>query len=212
MSARLRPALLAVAAALLIALAIAVIAGGPAGRSSLTNPSSNPPTGSGFDGAALPAGAPARDFTLTDQSARSVSLSDFRGRVTILAFLYSTCQSACVLIAQQIRGALDELGPAVATLLVSVDPAADTPGRVSAFLHKVSLTGRVRYLTGSRAALGEIWRAQRVVPASAGEGAYARSAPVLLVDRHGRERVVFQLEQLTPESLAHDVRLLESEP
>src|ERR1700681_4196240 len=121
MSARPRLALLAVAAALLSGLAIAVIVGGPAGRSSSTSPSSYPAAASGFDGAALPVGPPARDFTLTDQSARSVSLRDFRGRVTILAFLYSTCPSACVLIAQQIRGALDELDPAIATLLLSVD-------------------------------------------------------------------------------------------
>jgi protein SCO1/2 len=210
MSARARLALLAVAAALLGGLAIAVIVAGPAGRSSSTS-TSYPAAGSGFDGAALPAGPPARGFTLTDQSARSVSLRDFRGRVTILAFLYSTCPSACVLIAQQIRGALDELGHPLATLLLSVDPAADTPAHVNAFLRRVSLTGRVRYLTGPPAALSRIWRAHRVVPASAGEAAYARSASVLLLDRRGRERVVFGLEQLTPESLAHDIRRLESE-
>jgi cytochrome oxidase Cu insertion factor (SCO1/SenC/PrrC family) len=117
-----------------------------------------------------------------------------------------------VLMAQQIRGALDELGPGVATLLVSVSPTADTPAHVGAFLRKVSLAGRVSYLTGSQRLLSGIWHSYRIVPASAGESAYARSASVFLLDRRGRERVLFQLEQLTPESLAHDVRRLESEP
>src|SRR2546428_3381344 len=64
---------------------------------------------SGFAGAALPAAAPARDFALTDQSGRRVSLEAFRGQATVLAFLSTTCGAPCTLIAQQVRGALDEL-------------------------------------------------------------------------------------------------------
>ena len=33
---------------------------------------------------------------------------------------------------------------------------------------------------------------------------------MLLLDRAGRERVIFELEQLTPESLTHDARKLEA--
>jgi protein SCO1/2 len=205
MSARVRLALLAVAAALLVALAIAVIAGGPADRSSPTNPSSNPPAGSGFDGAALPAGPPARDFTLTDQSGRSVSLRDFRGRVTILAFLYSTCRSACVLIAQQIRGALDELRHPIPVLIVSADPSADTPASVRRFLAQMSLSGRVEYLTAPLARLRPVWAAYGIVPATRGRAAFDRYASVLLLDRRGSPRVLFESEQLTPEALSHDI-------
>ncbi len=138
-----------------------------------------------------------------------MSLHEYRGRVTILTFLYSTCRSACIVIAQQIRGALDELGPGVAALTVSVDPAADTPAHVRAFLERVSLNGRLEYLSGSLAQLEPLWRAYRVLPAGAGESAYAASAPVLLLDRDGLERVLYGLEELTPESLVHDVRRLE---
>lgn len=205
-----RLALLALATALLIVLAIAVTVGGSRGRSSSSSSPSNPSTASGFDGALLPVGGRAHDFTLTDQDGRRVSLRDYRGRVAILTFLYPTCRIACVLIAQQIRGALDELGPGVAALAVSVDPSADTQAHVHAFLEQVSLSGRLEYLTGSRTQLERVWRAYGVVPASAGERAYANSAPVLLLDREGRARVLFELEQLTPESLAHDARKLEA--
>jgi protein SCO1 len=123
----------------------------------------------------------------------------------VLAFVYRTCGPTCVLIAQQIRGALDELTRPTAVLFVSVDPGADTPARISSFLARVSLTGRARYLTGSRASLQPIWRAYGVVPPAASRAAFERSAAVLLLDRSGRERVIFQLEQLTPESLAHDI-------
>jgi protein SCO1/2 len=203
-----------IAAALLIVFSIAALAGCASGSSgssasssSATSPTSVPGAG-GFDGAAIPAGAPARDFTLTDQHGARVSLARYRGKVTILAFPYTTCGDACVVIAEQIRGALDELARPVPVLLVSSDPQADTPARVQRFLARTSLSGRVRYLTGAPAQLRAVWRAFRVVPASAGNAAFDRSASVFVLDREGRERVIFQLEQLTPEALAHDVRKL----
>jgi protein SCO1 len=177
------------------------------GSASTSAPSSLAGT-DGFDGAAIPPGAPARDFTLTDQSGARVSLGSYRGRVAILTFPYATCGGACVVIAQQIRGALDELGRPVPVLFVSADPRTDTPSRVRAFLARTSLTGRVRYLTGSPAQLQRVWRSFRVVPASAGKTAFEQSASVFLLDREGRERVIFQLEQLTPEALSHDLRKL----
>jgi hypothetical protein len=53
-----------------------------------------------------------------------------------------------------------------------------------------------------------VWRAYGVVPASAGRRSFDRFASVLLLDRSGRARVLFQSEQLTPEALAHDIRKL----
>jgi len=142
-----------------------------------------------------------------------VSLSDYGGRVVVLTFLYSTCGGACVLIAEQIRGALNELeeahARAPAVLIVSADPAADSPARVRAFLTEVSLTGRVEYLTGSLARLRQIWTAYRIKPASAGAREFDEYASVLLLDPSGRERVLFQSENLTPESLSHDIGKLD---
>jgi protein SCO1 len=161
----------------------------------------------GFDGAPLPAVmAPA--FTLFDQAGRPVSPSSYRGQVTMLVFLHSTCTTACVLVGEQIRGALDELGrDAPPTLLISDDPAADTQAHVMAFLAKVKLAGRVRYLAGATAQLQPVWRAYQVLgprPLRAAEPAYT----VLLLDAQVRERVAFPLEELTPEGLVHDIRLL----
>jgi protein SCO1/2 len=169
---------------------------------------SAPAGASGFDGAALPAGVSAPAFSLRDQTGARASLSDYRGQVVLLAFLYSSCGPACVVIAQQIRGALDELGKPAPVLVISADPAADTAPRVKRFLRAVSLDGRARWLSGSPAQLRPLWHAFHVLPASAGRAAFARSASLFLIDRRGMERVVFQLEQLTPEALSHDLRKL----
>lgn len=193
-------------------LALACAATGCSSGSSSSSSSSStaaPPAGaSGFDGAALPPGVIAPAFTLTDQRGRSVSLAGHRGRVTIVAFVYSTCGATCVVIAQQIRGALDELPRTVPALLITADPVADTPARVRRFLSRVSLSGRVSYLSGDAAQLRRVWHAFRMTPASADRAAFDRTASVFLIDRAGRERVIYQLEQLTPEAVAHDVRKL----
>jgi protein SCO1/2 len=195
-----------------VALALILLLARPQGRTVAVSSGGSLPISAdgaaGFAGAALPGRVQAHDFTLQDQSGRRVSLAAFRHQVAVLAFLSSTCGAPCTLIAQQIRGALDELAHPPPVLLISVDPMGDTPGRVSRFLARASLTGRVHYLTGALQALRPIWRAYRIRPLSSARGAFERSATVTLIDRTGQERVIFGLEQLTPEGLAHDIRKL----
>lgn len=203
----------------LAALAFAILA---TGKSSNRAPTSTVPEATetstqtvvpaqgGFEGAALPGARAAPDFRLTDQYGRSVSLGGLRGGPVVLAFLYSGCGATCVLIAQQIRGALDELHRPVAVLLVSADPRGDTPASVRHFLAQVSLSGRVHYLTGPLSELRRTWREYRVTPASAGSRAFDRFATVLLIDPRGSERVLYGQEQLTPEALVHDIGKLQA--
>jgi protein SCO1 len=203
--------LLALVAVLAVAVILVAIFTRPASHSSspaVTN--SEAVTASGFDGAALTPSPAAPGFTLTDQYGRSVSLADHRGQVVALTFLYSTCGATCILIAQQIRGALDELPRPVPVLIVSADPAADTPESVKRFLAQVSLTGRVQYLTGSPAQLRRVWHAYGVHPGEASRAAFDRFAFLLLLDPQGRERVLFEPEVLTPESIAHDIGKLQA--
>ncbi len=212
------PAIVAVLAAAAVVFAIVASSesgsGGGSGAAPVTSlatgtqPGSATPSGTagGFDGAALPGDHEAPAFTLDDQYGRAISLASLRGEPVVLTFLYARCGAPCVLIAQQIRGALDELGahPA-AVVIVSADPAGDTPQAVRAFLAQVSLSGRVHYLTGSDAQLRSVWAAYNVRPASAGASTFAKYATVRLIDGEGHERVLYGTEQLTPEALAHDI-------
>jgi protein SCO1/2 len=208
-----RPALLALVTLFVLALGLAVVldnTGDHAARGPSSSSSSTPGGATqtaDFDGAPLPP-APARGFTLTDQYGRRVSLSDYRGQVVILTFLATSQAGASGLIAQQIRGALDDLDRPVPALAVSAAPGADSPARVRAFLNSVSLGGRMRYLMGTPAQLAPVWHAYRVIPNPASRAAFERFASVLLIDPAGDERVEFGVEQLSPEGLAHDVEKL----
>lgn len=217
MHPRSRILLLAVVTAVVLVFALVVLLDRPAARPQAgasataggTAAAEEERASSGFDGALLPGGVSAPDFTLTDQSGRRVSLDQYRGRVTILTFLSTACSPACPLIAQQIRGALDELGRSVPTLIVSADPVADTPARVHRFLGEAALSGRVEYLTGALGELQPVWRAYDIVPSLLGNAASPHTASVLLIGRAGQKRDLFEVEELTPEGLAHDLRKLE---
>jgi protein SCO1/2 len=157
--------------------------------------------------------APAHGFTLVDQDGHTASLAQYRGQVVILTFMYSTCQNTCPVEAQQIRGALDELGQNVPTLAVSVDPSQDTPINAQRFLFKESLTGRMRFLLGTRAQLAPIWKAYGIAPETGTNLKNSdHSAYVMLVDRRGQLRDGFPDSELTPEALSHDIRVLQAEP
>ncbi|HEY3865362.1 MAG TPA: SCO family protein [Solirubrobacteraceae bacterium] len=227
MRQRSRIILLAVATAIVLALALVVLLDHPTTQPSTDSTTAaaaaaravaeNAQASTGFDGALLPKGVRAPDFTLTDQAGRRVSPGQYRGRVTILTFLSTTCHPTCPLIAQQIRGALDELSAhlthahPVPVLIVSADPAADTPAAVRRFLDEAALDGRVEYLTGTPAELRAVWRAYGIVPSGLGDAESPHAAAVLLIDRAGQKRDLFQVEQLTPEGLVHDIRKLEGE-
>lgn len=173
--------------------------------------SSNDAAATGFDGSMRPPNIPARDFALPDQDGRPASLAQYRGQVVLLTFMYSTCRDTCPVTAQQIRGALDDVGHDVPALAVSVDPANDSRLNARRFLLRQSMTGRMRFLLGTRAQLAPIWKAYAIQPQTPGASQSDHSAYVLLLDRHGRQRVGFPIGALTPEGLAHDIRKLQSE-
>src|SRR5919112_3419173 len=146
-------------------------------------------------------------FALHDQDGRPASSAQYHGRPYVATFVYSTCEDTCPALVDQVRGALDDSGVDVPLLAVSVDPANDTEARARRFLNERRMTGRARFLLGTRAELAPVWKGYGVQPQA---GELDHSATVVLVDAGGRQRVGFPYDQLTPEALAHDLRKLAS--
>lgn len=158
-----------------------------------------------FAGARLPEGVRAPQFELTDERDEPIAMSDFRGEPVIVTFLYTHCEETCPAAAQQVKGALDELGEDVPALAIAVDPPNDTSASARAFLSKRRMLGRLRFVLGSREELEPLWRGYAIQPQSASEEHQAR---IVIVDSRGFQRIGFPVEQATPERIAHDVRLL----
>jgi protein SCO1/2 len=167
------------------------------------------PKGAGplrFEGATLPKGLRAPELRgVRNQDGERVSMQSLRGRPVIVTFLYSTCTDTCPAQAQQVKGALNELGRDVPALAVAVDPPRDDGDRARKFLAKQRMTGRMDFLVGPRAHLKRLWSAYAVQPQRED---LEHTARLVLVDPKGVQRVSFPIDQLTPERLAHDVKLL----
>src|SRR4051812_27121188 len=119
-----RRLIVALAAAGILSLAAIVV--GVIGLSSSSDSAAEPAVvqtpPSAFQGAELPPDVKAPDFSLRDENGKRVSMRQYRGKVVVVTFLYSHCHDTCPVQAQQIKGALDDLGHDVPALAISVDP------------------------------------------------------------------------------------------
>jgi protein SCO1/2 len=167
-----------------------------------------PAATAGFQGALMPEGVRAPDFTLNNQDGEPVSMRELRGSPVVVTFLYTTCEDTCPIQAQTVRGALDQLGHDVPALAIAVDPPRDTPERAKAFLSEQRALGRIDFVLGKRAELRPLWDGFFIRPQSVTEEHQARFT---LVDAKGFQRVGYPGSEATPERLAHDLRLLEAE-
>jgi protein SCO1 len=161
-----------------------------------------------FAGAPMPQGLFAPDFELRNQEGERVSMRALRGRPVIVTFLYTHCQDTCPIMAQTVRGALDDLGHDVPALAIAVDPPNDTERSARRFLAEQRATGRIDFVLGSRAELRPVWDGFGVLPQRVTQ---EHNAHVTLVDAHGIQRIGYPASEATPERLAHDLALLERE-
>ena len=75
----------------------------------------------------------APDFTLENQFGEDVSLSDFDGKVVVVAFIYTACPDVCLIISSNIDYVSQNLGSEaefVEFVSITIDPARDTTQRL----------------------------------------------------------------------------------
>ena len=109
--------------------------------------------------------AKAPDFTLTDQFGKPVSLRSSRGKVVILAFNDSECTTICPLTTTAMVDARAMLGAAAARVqLLGIDanPTATTISDVRAYSELHGMVHQWHFLTGSLAALKQVWKAYKI--------------------------------------------------
>ena len=108
-------------------------------------------------------------FALMDHTGRAVSDEDFRGRFMLVFFGYANCPGICPTGLRAMTEALDllgEKGEAVAPILITVDPAHDTPANLAPAVAKIH--SRLIGLTGTLEALSAAAKAYKVGAKPAG--------------------------------------------
>ena len=131
-------------------------------------------------------------FTLIDQTGKTVTDQDFRGRYMLVFFGFTHCPDICPAELQVISQSLDALGPKaeeVVPLFITLDPERDTPEVMAAYVKNFGT--RFVGLTGTPEAIAAAAKAYRVAyakfqedPASA-DYSVDHSALVYLMDKNG---------------------------
>ncbi|MEC7364717.1 MAG: SCO family protein [Candidatus Thermoplasmatota archaeon] len=91
------------------------------------------PEGTGIIGTEYRNPPDAPDFTLKNQFGEDVSLSDFDGKVVVVAFIYTACPDVCLIISSNIDYVSQNLGSEsdfVEFISITIDPARDTTQRL----------------------------------------------------------------------------------
>ena len=186
-----------------------------------------------FNGTVLKSVEPSPQFTLTNQLGQTVTLDSLRDQVVVLTFLYTYCPDVCPIITTQLRDVHEQLAAdanGVEFVAISVDPERDTVEAAQEYLERWELGEEWQYLVGNRETLTPVWESYFVDPyaedprgeaptpeprgavgalsaAIAERYLVIHSAPVFLIDRNGRRRVVFT-SPLDPAEIIQDIRTL----
>jgi protein SCO1 len=98
-------------------------------------------------------------FSLTDQSGRTVNLSDFHGKIVVVDFIYTRCPlpDVCPRLSANFASISKKLrGRAVEFLSITIDPQFDTPAVLAEYAHRWNAGDSWRFLTGSRENIQEV--------------------------------------------------------
>ena len=202
------------------ALLLAACASGAAGSAG-TGPAGSGRMGSGMSAAqsnpALDTGSslggqPAPDIRLVNQFGQRMALSQFRGKVVILAFVDSQCTTVCPLTTVSMLEAKQLLGTAsnrVQLLGVDANPTATSVPDVMAYSRAHSMVNQWDFLTGSLAQLKTVWTAYHIA-VQIQRGMIDHTPALLVIDPSGRERKIY-LTQMAYTSIGQSAQVLAQE-
>lgn len=149
-------------------------------------------------------------FSLLDHAGRRVSDADFRGRFMLVYFGFSRCTDTCPVDLLTIATALNVLGAEaepVVPILITVDPANDTPAVLAPYVD--AFHARLLGLTGTEAEIAAVAKAYRVhrrkVARSAVDYSVDHGSLTYLMGRDGQFLTLLP-HKTAPEALAAILR------
>jgi protein SCO1/2 len=145
-------------------------------------------------------------FTLVDQNGRHVTDPDFRGKLMLIYFGYTSCPDVCPTALFTIGEAINHLSPderkQVTPIFITIDPERDTQKVLADYV--TSFSSDLVGLTGSTDAVQAVEREYHVYakkhPETDGSYSVDHSSIIYLIDRAGKFRAV-----LTADSTAAQI-------
>ena len=147
---------------------------------------------------------------LTSQDGAQVTLTDFRGKVVAVTFIYTSCTSTCPVLTPMMSFVQDQLGRDfgrnIVFVSITVDPERDTPQVLKEYATSfgANLSGW-SFLTGSPAAIRDVTRRYGVVASKNINGDVDHTFLTSIVDQHGILRVQYAGVRFDPEEFKRDL-------
>ncbi|WP_229419453.1 SCO family protein [Pseudoduganella dura] len=156
----------------------------------------------------------APDIALPASTGKPFRLSGLRGKVVVLEFGFSHCESVCPVSLASLAQARKLLGAAaedVQVLFITVDPARDTAARLRTYLAQfdASFIG----ITGSEAQVAQLLKnygisaARRPIGGSTTDYSMSHSSYLYFIDRQGMQRAMMPFGRPAAD-IAHDLAIL----
>lgn len=152
----------------------------------------------GFSGAGQAAesfpviGKPAPDFALINQQGRSVRLSQLRGKIVLLNFIYTRCTDVCPITTAALVRVQDELlrrgwwGREIVFVSVTTDPAHDTPAVFTAYAKRYRIDpAGWHLLSGAPRTVAAVHRSYGIEVRPRGRDLQDHHLPTFVIDRVG---------------------------
>jgi cytochrome oxidase Cu insertion factor (SCO1/SenC/PrrC family) len=159
--------------------------------------------------------APAPDFALRDPAGTVVRLSELRGQTVLVAFIYTSCTTACPILSSQMRALQKRLRQErllpgrVAMLSITVDPERDSDAVLA---HYASALGADpagwRFLRETREAMAPVMAGYDKWTKRLPDGDIDHPARLYLIDPQGRIREIYSLAFFEPRQALIDIRTL----
>jgi cytochrome oxidase Cu insertion factor (SCO1/SenC/PrrC family) len=156
--------------------------------------------------------SPAPDIKLVNQFGQPMSLSQFRGKVVVLAFNDSECTNVCPLTTQSMVLAKELLGPAgndVKLLGVVANPKAYKVADAMAYSRVHGMVNQWDFLTGTPAQLKAVWSAYHI-EVQIVSGQIDHTAALYVISQQGKLQKVY-LTQMAYSSVTQSAQVLAAE-
>ena len=158
----------------------------------------------------LPKIGPAPDFALTSQDGVPVALSDFRGKVVAVTFIFTRCTDTCPVLTPMMSFVQDRLGrdfgQKIVFISVTVDPEHDTPEVLKEYAGAFGADpAGWFFLTGAPDGIRDLTRRYGVFASKDADGGVEHSFLTSIIDPQGTLRVQYLGVRFDPEEFRRDL-------
>lgn len=137
------------------------------------------------------------DFSLTDQTGKTVTRADFKNSITVVDFFFTSCQGICPVMNTQMKRVYDTYrgNKEVKFISHTVNPEKDSAEVLAAYAKKYDADpDQWHFVTGEKTELYKLARKSYLISDTNGDGGkedFVHSQNFALIDKEGHIRGVY---------------------